>query len=493
MRRRGRRKRTVPAATIVAAGAAADEAATAGHGARGMATASGEEGGLRAALSRNRRLGVETVVVLAVLAAGAFIVYHFFVKTIKNTRPLGGANVVVTRGHTAAESEASFAVDITRTSTIFGAANDLTSYTSQDDGRTWKIAPAPTLRGAGCPFHAPRATSVGTTELMAFLASEPCGDDITPYLVVTTRAGAAGRWRRAIRVAPPAWKYGFDDAPAVASDRNANIVYLAWTRGLTDKAAGTVVSRSSDGGRTWSKPVLVAPPRDEPHTPSVAVAENGDVYVGGIDATHGIWVATSTDHGRTFSAPAQLGRLRANPSATCALAGLQPLPKEETSCLGPAPTLLATSRGPVAVYDDVGVNRTQDVVAAGAGFEVTVTPPDRGKTQQFFPVAAVDPETGVLWACWYDTTFDSHAHRAWFTCAASRDGRRWSSPERAAADPTQVADIYTDLGAANGFWPSVVAAAGTAHPFWIQIGSVNLDQNIATARLPERGAFAVAP
>src|SRR5690348_9462581 len=147
MRRRGRRRRTARGATTVAAGAeVAAEAATAARVAKGMATARGTgEGGLRAALSRQRRLGIEAVIVIGLLALGAFLVYHFVVKTIRNTRPLGGANVVVTRGHIANENEASFTVDPAHPATIVGAANDLTSYTSVNDGRMWTRAAPPRL------------------------------------------------------------------------------------------------------------------------------------------------------------------------------------------------------------------------------------------------------------------------------------------------------------------------------------------------------------
>jgi hypothetical protein len=457
-----------------------------------MATArSTGEGGLRAALSRPRRLGIEAVIVIGLLAVGAFLVYHFVVKTIKNTRPLGGANVVVTRGHVANESEASFAVDPAHPATIVGAANDLTSYTSENDGRTWTHAAPPKLPTGTCVLHAPRMAVVGTTQILAFLASTPCGDDITPFLVVSIRDGVAGTWSEARRILPAAWRYGFDDAPAIAADPARKLVYLAWSRGLTPHTEGTVVSRSEDAGRTWSKPVVVARASDEPHLPTIAVAPNGEVDVGGIDDRHGIWVATSTDHGRTFSEPSQLGHLRANPAGTCSVAAQQPLPKEETSCSGPNPTLLATNAGPLVIYDDVGVNRTQDVVIAGPKFATTVSPPDRGKTQQFFPAAAFDAQTGALWACWYDTTFDPNAHRAWFTCSASHNGRTWTSPERAAATPTDVADLYTDLASANGFYPSVTAAAGKAHPFWIGVDPSSFQQEIVTAALSERDAFAL--
>jgi hypothetical protein len=460
--------------------------------AKGMATArSSDEGGLRAALSRQRRLGIEAVIVIGLLALGAFLVFHFVVKTIQNTRPLGGANVVVTRHHVADENEVSFAVDPARPTTIVGAGSDMESYTSINNGRSWTPAPPPKLPIGSCVLHAPRIAFVGTTEVLAYLASSPCGDDITPYVVVSTRASDSGPWSEGRRIARASWKYGYDDAPSIAADSERKLVFLAWSRGLTAHTEGTVVTRSDDGGKTWSSPIVVAPPADIPHLPSIAVAPNGNVYVAGIDSRHGIWVARSTDHGRTFSAPVQIGHLRANPSSTCSLSAQQPLPKEETSCSGPNPTLLATNAGPLVVYDDVGSNRTPDVVIAGRTFEATVTPPDKGKSQQFFPTAARDPQTGALWACWYDTTFDPNAHRAWFTCSASRDGRVWTSPERAAESPTDVADLFTILASANGFYPAVTAAAGRAHAVWVAVDPHSFVQEIVTARLSERDAFAL--
>ena len=118
-----------------------------------------------------------------------------------------------------------------------------------------------------------------------------------------------------------------------------------------------------------------------------------------------------------------------------------------------------------------------------------VNPPDKGSTQQFFPAAAVDASTGVIWTCWYDTTFDPNAHRAWFTCAASRDGKTWTLPERAAADPAHVSDLYTDLQGSTGFSPSVVADRGIAHAFWIGVNRLDFTQNVFTATLSERKAF----
>jgi hypothetical protein len=464
-----------------------------------VATASTDGGGLRAALFRHRVLALEGVIIAVLLAVGVVLIHHFFVKHIRNTRPVGGANVIVTHGHVATESEASFAVDSMRPEILFGSSNELRSYTSLDGGATWRGGAGPSFPAGQCAHGEPHAASVAGREVIAFLVGAPCGDQITPFLDVTSRAGATGRWTPIHRVAPPAWKYGFDDAPSLAADTSRNRLYLSWTRSLSERRAAVVASTSSDGGRTWTAPVVVAPPAVQAHLPTIAVAPDGTVYVAGIDKPHGIWIARSTDRGRTFSKVQRAGQLRANPSSTCSLASSQPLPQEETSCAGANPTAIANDDGAFVVYDDVGVNRTPDVMIAAVHrdlrpwFERTVTPADRGRTQQFFPTAARDPQTGTLWTCWYDTTFDHHAHRAWFTCSASHNGRVWSSPERAAAAPTQVADLYTDLGASTGLYSSIAAGGGVAHPFWIDISSRSFTQEIATARLPERDAFAVQP
>ena len=106
------------------------------------------------------------------------------------------------------------------------------------------------------------------------------------------------------------------------------------------------------------------------------------------------------------------------------------------------------------------------------------------------PTATVDPETGVFWACWYDTTFDPHAHRAWFTCSASHTGRTWSPPERASSVPTAPGDLLADA-IRNGFYPAIAAAHGTAHPLWIDGRRPELAEELYTALRPRRRPRAV--
>ena len=52
-----------------------------------------------------------------------------------------------------------------------------------------------------------------------------------------------------------------------------------------------------------------------------------------------------------------------------------------------------------------------------------------------------------------------------------------------------MSDLFTDIRSATGFWPSVVAAGGVAHAFWIEIDPIDFAQRITTAALPERAAF----
>lgn len=436
--------------------------------------------------------------IFGLTALTAFLIYHFVVHTIHNSRPLGGANVDVSRAQLV-QSEMSFAIDPARPRVLFGASNDsggerVLIYDSSDGGATWRRSEGPAVPGDSCSHGEPRvAIGPNGREYLAFVADSFCGDTLTPYLVVTSRAGPRARWGPIVRVAPKTWKYGFDDAPDLALDDRNGTLYLAWTRSLAVDTAPVVVSRSSDGGRTWSAPVPL-PGLEHAHLASIVVTPGGDVVVAGIDAAHGIWIVRSTDGGRTFGAVRTAAPLLANPSAECSLAALSPLPREEQTCAGPNPTVVVRGDRVFVVYADAAANRTQDVFVAAFDsglkrlFLTRVNPPDRGATQQFFPVAAVDPTTGALWACWYDTTFDPNAHRAWFTCSASRDGRTWTAPERAAAVPSAPDDLL-GVSSEDGLVPGLVAAGGVAHAFWVDERVVNLESEVFTSALGEGAAF----
>src|SRR5258708_4395723 len=168
MRRRGLRRRTARAATTgVAAGAVA-----------------GAEAIAKSHLAR------EALIVVGLTAIGAFLVYHFFVHTIRNQRPLAGRNVAVAIGE-GTQSEPAFAVDPANPRVLFGALGasgelvgnpgSFSVFDSTDAGASWHKSAAPTILGKGCFFAAPRAAIAPSgRQYLAFIAG-PCAETVTPY------------------------------------------------------------------------------------------------------------------------------------------------------------------------------------------------------------------------------------------------------------------------------------------------------------------------
>lgn len=101
--------------------------------------------------------------------------------------------------------------------------------------------------------------------------------------------------------------------PAIAADPDTGAVYVVWEDGRFSggQIDGIALSRSGDGGKTWSAPVQVnAAPQAHAFTAAVAVA-HGAVGVGYYDLRDdgggngdalfaARFLATSTDQGRTF-------------------------------------------------------------------------------------------------------------------------------------------------------------------------------------------------
>jgi len=105
-----------------------------------------------------------------------------------------------------------------------------------------------------------------------------------------------------------------DIAPDIAIDRRTGAIYVVWQ----DAATGTPavrLSKSIDGGRTWSAPreVSTSPPRTPAFTAAVDVNDSGAVAVTYYDfrndtrdtatALTDYWIRTSTDGGATWAAP----------------------------------------------------------------------------------------------------------------------------------------------------------------------------------------------
>ena len=119
---------------------------------------------------------------------------------------------------------------------------------------------------------------------------------------------------RVERGTPSVWGL-FQDKINIAVDQSvgtptAGNVYVAWAR-YTGQAANNVIffTRSTDGGRTFSKPLRLTGDSAEEQFADIGIGPEGAVYVTYREIAHQkstenrIRIVRSTDGGQSFSAP----------------------------------------------------------------------------------------------------------------------------------------------------------------------------------------------
>jgi ABC-type dipeptide/oligopeptide/nickel transport system permease subunit len=471
----------------------------------------------RAAPAGSRRreglkFGLEALAIAVLIGAVAGAIYHFTVQHAHTPWATAGSDVQVLSNAAGAQTEVAVAVAPDDSQRLFAASNDsvlpqLRLYDSRDGGRTWKFGLGPLLKPYSCAWGDPAvALAPGGRQYVAFTEKSVCirGIDLSPYVVVASRPGPNAAWI-VRRVAPPAIPGGFDDKAAITVGGGGR-VYVAWSRLLRRTYETTVLSSSGDGGRTWSPPHVVDRRLAYPQWVSAAGGAQRVVYLAGVDARLGVWLARSADEGRHFTVR-QAAPLALNDAANCIRTGPYPFAQQAIRCLGPNPTVTVGRGRTYVTYALLAPNQTWDVRVAV--FDAELRPLWRGRigpaearpSDQFWPVSAVDARTGELWACFYDTTGDLQRNAAWFVCSRSRDGRHWAVPVRVARQPANAFVLWEDArrsgfgdSIAYGGYPGLAAAAGVAQPMWIDTrDATHLDQEIFTARVPSAALSGKAP
>jgi ABC-type dipeptide/oligopeptide/nickel transport system permease subunit len=459
------------------------------------------------ALPRSRRLAersrmrllIEAAAVLALTAGGALAVYVWKVNPVQSEWRLGGTKIQNVSRAPGAQTQIAVSADPTHSGVLLAASNDtllrtIRVYGSSDDGRTWTSAPGPGLGRDACGLGEPSAAVDGRgRQFVAFTVSAACTqNDQRPYVVAAVRSGPGGAWtihRLGPRRPPDFW----DDHPSIAAGPDRR-VYVAWSRLLRWRHEGIVVSSSADGGRSWSAPRVVDRRLAYPRLAATTVAPDGSLYVTGIDASFGVWLARSQDAGATFRLVRVAG-LPGNRAAECATAGGHPTPFQGIRCVGPNPTVAASADRIFVTYG-VGWPGERQSVRAGV-FDADLNPVWRGTlgsagaADRFWPTSTFDVARGRIWACFYDTSGDSSRKQAWFACASSADGRRWSRPLRVARDSSSPEVLWEDarvyaFGDVTGFggYAGVTASRGVVQPLWIDTRDrAGNKQEIFTARL----------
>lgn len=413
-----------------------------------------------------------------------------------------------------AQSEPTVAIDPSNDQVLLAGSNNLVEgtmpvYSSTDGGVTWQTGttyPPPRSRSVSCAGDPGVGIDATGRQYYSYLRATPCASG-KPRLFVVSRPGPDASWSKPVLVAHPGRSL-FDDKPAIAVDSSAtspylNRVYVAWSRISHRGVYSIVSSHSDDGGKTWSRPVKVSRDGSVLSYASVAVSRRGIVYVAWDEkSSFSLKIARSTDGGASFEPQRHVVSFSIVPIPHCGSGVV--VRAQRLACIHANPIVsIDRSRGRFAgrvyvSYSNTHFSGSPDVLvsaftsrlrpisvseSAGEGVPVARTPTG-ARPDRFWPQSAVDPSTGALWVCFYDTTGDPKAERAFYRCSVSRDGgRTWAAPIRAASvasDETQPDADHRGYGDYEG----LAVTNGVAHPMWTDSRDLStLAEEIYTTRL----------
>jgi hypothetical protein len=263
-----------------------------------------------------------------------------FVKAGRNVDVIGGSDVAqqgtingvsvntCNPGKNAAQNETTIA---SNGSTLIGGTNDYRLYEpsenrydsgggvyrSTDGGKTWSAGFLPGLVRASTAAPGPYesagdpAVAPGTQPNVFWYANLAFNRSDAANSVAVSRTADGGRtWSTHFVVQTSAADGAniFNDKEWVGadpSDRSGRTAYVTWTL-FEGNTSAIVISKTTDGGRTWSAPHQVSDVYVDDQGSTVAVSKTGTVYVTfeALDpATNAdaVAFAASTDGGATFT------------------------------------------------------------------------------------------------------------------------------------------------------------------------------------------------
>jgi hypothetical protein len=291
---------------------------------------------------------------------------------------------------------------------------------SSDGGRTWQDrGQVPTGDPDRFLFAQPSVLfDPGTGSfVVAAQGAVVAGTEFTLPLLVGSYAPGSGEWSPLVDTFPgiPPGARAHDPWLAVdagAASPHAGTVYLGFTQSDGGQAQG-FLARSLDGGRTWKKPVAVTELATNDFL-NPAVAPDGSVYVAWTDfggqaaPTNDFFVSRSTDGGKTFSRAFAVAADVAKSGALASCGGSQRYAYLGALVTADAPRVAVDPTDPrrvIAVYTAGGGADSSDVLVSESTDAGRTWTPGRSFTYpagtQMFPDIEITPD-GRIGVSYYD-------------------------------------------------------------------------------------------
>ncbi len=417
------------------------------------------------------------------------------------------------------QSETSIAINPSSQSQIVAGSNEIfrlpmRGYFSSDGGSSWgavDLPLPPPLVTNGIDFGSDPSVAWDThgNVFYAYIVvffSRGNGVAINGTEMAVARSSDGGRTWKSTYFALSPGEAGFNDKPYIAVDDNLSsphrdTIYVAWDRvaGSSSSSNGVLVSRSGDGGQSFSAPVSASSTAAGPKGDIGAdpfVGPDGTVNVAWHDVQNNAIVeASSTDGGTSFGpthtiSPTKVAFDIAIPAQASRGALVYPACGADTSTRPNRGTLYCSW------MDETSSNGTDIFVSRSTNNGVNWTAPMRVNddpsgvaNDQFNQWLAVDPSDGSVNLSWNDTRNDpAHLSTDIFYARSTDGGLSFTKNVQVTTAPTNESCCGADLGNQYGDYEGIAAMDGSIHPVWTdrRAAVVSLDEEIFTATITVR-------
>jgi hypothetical protein len=322
------------------------------------------------------------------------------------------------------QSETAVAIDPQNPSVLLAGSNDIgpsggmDAYVSSNGGSTWQrtLLPASDAAGEGGTGSFDSDPSVGFDAAgdmyYSFILVDAAGTAASVVVSRSTDGGAS--WSPATVVSDGIRQGLFDDKPYLAVDDWAGSphegnVYVTWTTNNGNQTQVISLATSTDGGQTWSAPVSVSAPGDVLFS-EPRVAPDGSVYV--------IW----DDYGSRYQQQQSVETI-----ARCASFSNG----QVSACGTPVPLAVSNvNLEPLSTGPYTGAGACSGLAGSVPCYAIPAQP-DRGIGS--VPSLAVDAG-GNLYAAWTDAPQPKAASTEIMFSRSTDQGATWSAPVRISDD-----------------------------------------------------------